>query len=50
VESEGGICILEEIIHNEKPYSRIKELAAMVIRHCKEYREMILEPDAPLSG
>jgi 4-hydroxy-3-methylbut-2-enyl diphosphate reductase IspH len=50
VESEGGIHILEEIIHNEKPYARIKELAAMVIMNCKEYREMVLEPDAPLSG
>jgi hypothetical protein len=37
-------------MQSEKPYARIKELAAMVIMHCREYREKILEPDAPLSG
>jgi 4-hydroxy-3-methylbut-2-enyl diphosphate reductase IspH len=50
VESEGGIHILEEIIHNEKPYHRIKELAAMVIMQCKEYKETVLEAVAPFNG
>jgi Zyg-11 family protein len=50
VESEGGIQVLEEIMRNEKPYPRIKELAAMVIMHCKEYKETVLEAVAPLNG
>ncbi|XP_023710410.1 protein zer-1 homolog isoform X3 [Cryptotermes secundus] len=50
VESEGGIHILEEIIRNEKPYPRIKELAAMVIMHCREYKETVLEAVAPFNG
>jgi Zyg-11 family protein len=50
VESEGGIQILEEIIHHEKPYARVKELAALVIIHCKEYRERLSEAGVPCNG
>jgi hypothetical protein len=50
VESEGGIHLLEEILHNEKPYPRIKALAATVIMHCKEFKETALEAVAPSNG
>jgi hypothetical protein len=29
-------------MHSEKPYPRIRELAAMVIMHCKENKETVL--------
>jgi hypothetical protein len=51
VESEGGLLILEEIIHNDKPYARIKQLATMVIYHCQLYKEKkTLDTDAPFDG
>ncbi|XP_075228919.1 protein zer-1 homolog [Lycorma delicatula] len=39
VESEGGIQILENVIADDAPYQRIKDLAAMVIDECRKYRE-----------
>ncbi|PSN54467.1 Protein zer-1 [Blattella germanica] len=47
---QGGLHILEEIIHNDKPYERIKELAAMVLLHCQNHREKAMDTDAPLDG
>lgn len=39
VEAEGGLTLLEEIIHHENPYPRIKELATMVITQCRQKKE-----------
>lgn len=39
VESEGGIEILENVIRDDAPYQRIKELASMVINECLKYRD-----------
>lgn len=51
VEAEGGIHLLEEIIQHEQPYARIKELAAMVVMHCRHYHEQqLLEASGPLDG
>lgn len=48
VEAEGGIQILEEVLADDAPYPRIKELASLVIKHCRQYRELgRLELDSP---
>uniref|UniRef100_A0A1B6E2J9 Protein zer-1 homolog n=1 Tax=Clastoptera arizonana TaxID=38151 RepID=A0A1B6E2J9_9HEMI len=39
VEAEGGLQILEEVLHDDAPYPRIKELASMVLNQCRQYRE-----------
>ncbi|KAG8230818.1 hypothetical protein J437_LFUL010598, partial [Ladona fulva] len=40
VESEGGLTLLEQVMNHPKPYKRIKELAAMVIEHCRRHNEL----------
>lgn len=47
VDAEGGIEILQNVIADDAPYDRIKELAAMVISHCQQYRESV---DLQLDG
>lgn len=45
VESEHGLELLQEVIDHPSPYYRIKELAAMVLRHCAQDKdtEMVYE-------
>lgn len=45
VESEHGIELLQEVIDHPSPYYRIKELAAMVLKHCSQEKdtEMVYE-------
>ncbi|XP_063235168.1 protein zer-1 homolog isoform X2 [Bacillus rossius redtenbacheri] len=51
VEAEGGLALLSEIVQNEQPYARIKELALLVIRHCREFKERgYVSGDAQLDG
>lgn len=39
VESENGVELLQEVIDHPSPYYRIKELAAMVLRHCTQEKD-----------
>lgn len=39
MEAEGGLHILEDVINDDAPYARIKELAALVLNHCRQFRE-----------
>uniref|UniRef100_A0A1L8DLQ4 Protein zer-1 homolog n=1 Tax=Nyssomyia neivai TaxID=330878 RepID=A0A1L8DLQ4_9DIPT len=43
VEAEHGIELLYELITHRKPYSRIKELARMVLDHCTQNNQMTLD-------
>ncbi|XP_046664113.1 protein zer-1 homolog [Homalodisca vitripennis] len=48
VETEGGIEILEEVVGDDRPYKRIKELARQVLNHCQQYKEKgIVEMETP---
>nr|CAD7397256.1 unnamed protein product [Timema cristinae] len=51
LESEGGLTLLQEIIQHDQPYGQIKELAMMVIKNCRQFREQgQLPQDAQLDG
>nr|CAD7260997.1 unnamed protein product [Timema shepardi] len=41
LESEGGLTLLQEIIQHDQPYGQIKELAMMVIKNCRQFREQV---------
>ncbi|XP_055687594.1 protein zer-1 homolog [Lutzomyia longipalpis] len=43
VEAEHGIELLYELITHRKPYTRIKELARMVLDHCAQNNQMTLD-------
>nr|CAD7454216.1 unnamed protein product [Timema tahoe] len=51
LESEGGLTLLQEIIQHDQPYGQIKELAMLVIKNCRQFREQgQLPQDAQLDG
>jgi len=45
VEDENGIDLLKQLLNNEQPYERIKDLARMVLNHCDRVKQtdMILD-------
>ncbi|CAB0001000.1 unnamed protein product, partial [Nesidiocoris tenuis] len=50
VEAEGGLKILGEVVDDPRPYSRIKELATIVIQKCMAYRvSMVVLNYTPLT-
>lgn len=50
VEAEGGLTLLEEVMTHREPYLRIKELAAMVIEHCRQYNGLSVSTNGSGSG
>lgn len=39
VEKEGGLQLLEDLIHHLSPPLAVKHLAAIVIENCKKFQE-----------
>ncbi|XP_054275660.1 protein zer-1 homolog [Macrosteles quadrilineatus] len=39
VEAEGGVEILKELILDDSPYEKTKELAHLVLEHCRKFKE-----------
>lgn len=51
VESEGGITLLEELLQHDYPPIRVKQLAAIVIENCRQFREQdYIDSDSQLEG
>lgn len=48
--AEGGIEILKDLLADEVPYPRIKELAQMVLVHCAQFQERGAELEPQLDG
>lgn len=41
VEKERGIELLQELIEHPQPYSRLKDLANMVLTHCRNFNDSL---------